>query len=392
MNFSSMQDLLDHLTAWRVPGNAGLIYLNGKEVFTGTSGYADLENKTPMTLDHMLNLYSCSKITTVTAALQLYERGLFLLDDPLYEYIPEYKEMLVKTPDGPVAAPGPITMRHLFTMTAGFNYSSQVPAFQRARELTDGKMDTLTVAKCLASEPLDFAPGAHFQYSLCHDVLAAAVETISGQKFRDYVKEHIFDPLDMTTCVYHNESVRHRMAQQYRYVNSKETDIVKLQSGTINTAAGRLEKMTLDATLVYGPEYDSGGAGITASPRDYVKLGAALANGGKGLTGQRILSAGTVELLKADQLNDTQRVELAKRWAHLYGYGYGLGVRTVVDRAKAGYNGIYDEFGWGGAAGASLFIDTKNNLAMFYGQHMLNPQEGYYQPRVRNVLYKCITG
>ena len=97
-----MRDLMDRLTAWRIPGNAAVVYLDGKEVFSYQSGFADLETKEPITPKHMLNLYSCSKVATVTAALQLYEKGLFLLDDPLYEFLPEFREMTVKQPDGTV--------------------------------------------------------------------------------------------------------------------------------------------------------------------------------------------------------------------------------------------------------------------------------------------------
>ena len=50
------------------------------------------------------------------------------------------------------------------------------------------------------------------------------------------------------------------------------------------------------------------------------------------------------------------------------------------------------EFGWGGAAGASVYVDTDLKLGVFYAHHMLNPQEEYYQPRLRNVLYTCLDG
>jgi hypothetical protein len=138
MNFQAMRDLMDRLTAWRIPGNAAKIYLDGEEVFSYASGYANLETGEKMTPEHMINIYSCSKPATVTAALQLYEKGLFLLDDPLYEFIPEFREMTVKCPDGGVRkAEKPITLRHLFTMTSGFNYRNDLPAFDKARVLTN---------------------------------------------------------------------------------------------------------------------------------------------------------------------------------------------------------------------------------------------------------------
>ena len=93
-------------------------------------------------------------------------------------------------------------------------------------------------------------------------------------------------------------------------------------------------------------------------------------------------------MLKENQLNEHQIKYF--NWPQLRGYGYGLGVRTMIDRVKAGSNGSIGEFGWGGAAGATVLIDTDLNLSMFYTHHMLNPQEEYYQPRLRNVLYSCL--
>lgn len=391
MNFVPMKALMDRLTAWRIPGNAAIVTIEGKEVFAYQSGYADLENKIPFSCDHLLNLYSCSKPATVTAALQLYEKGFFLLDDPLYEFIPEYREITVRSADGTIKkAENPITLRHLFTMTSGLNYRTNVPAISKANSLTGGKMDTLTVVKCLAEEPLDFEPGDRWQYGLSHDVLAAVIEVVSGKRFSTYMQENIFDPLDMRQTRYHNQPVQDQMAQQYRWVDDRQADLVSLQLAAYRDDSGYIQNAGLGNHLEFGPEYDSGGAGIVSSVRDYVKFCSALACGGMGATGERILSPGTVELLKTNQLNDRQLPYL--NWVALRGYGYGLGVRTTLDRAAAGYNGGSGEFGWGGAAGASVYIDTERKAAMVYAHHMLNPQEPYYQPRVRNVLYSCLDG
>ena len=107
------------------------------------------------------------------------------------------------------------------------------------------------------------------------------------------------------------------------------------------------------------------------------------------MNGERILSPATVELLHTNQLSDEQ-MAMNFNWPQLAGYGYGLGVRTMIDKAKGGSNGNLGEFGWGGAAGATVLADTKENLAVFYAHHMLNPHEEYYQPRLRNVVYSCI--
>jgi len=389
MDFTPMKALMDRLTAWRIPGNSISVCLGNEEVFRYQSGFENLETGTRLTPEHLFNIYSCSKVATVTAGLQLYEKGFFLLDDPVYEFIPEYRDLVVQNRDGSVEkAKVPMTMRHLFTMTSGLDYNCSGEVFRKARELTGGKMETLAVAKCLASRPLSFEPGAHWQYSLSHDVLAAVIEVISGKKFRDYMQEKLFAPLDMQETVYHNEAVLDRVAVQYRYENSEEQDLVKLQSEGRQQPVGRAVRVEKTVQHVFGPEYDSGGAGITTSVSDYSKFVSALANGGVGQTGERILSKSTIELLRTNQLNEVQLGDFG--WPQLKGYGYGLGVRTLMDRAKSGSTGNIGEFGWGGAAGATVLVDPDMGLSMFYAHHMLNPQEEYYQPRLRNVLYTCL--
>ena len=386
MDFTALKNFLDALTSWRIPGNGVKVCLEGKEVFSYTSGYANVEKQIPMTLDHFVNIYSCSKVATVTAALQLYEQGKFLLDDPLYAFIPEFKEMYISDEKGLRKAEKPITLRQLFTMTSGLTYNKDTQAFQKARELTEGKMDTLTVIRCLASDPLAFEPGERWKYSLSHDVLAAVVEVISGKRFSQYVQENVFAPLDIK-AVYHNESVQDKMAMQYEYINGKAESHIAQQAGEGSQTDGYYKPVGLQQTSETGPAYDSGGGGITTTISDYSKLCVALANGGVGATGEKILSSGTIDLLRTNQLNEDQLKNF--NWPQLRGYGYGLGVRTLIDKA-AGSTGNLGEFGWGGAAGATVLVDPKLKLSVFYAHHMLNPQEDYYQPRLRNVVYGCI--
>ncbi len=394
MDFQKLKQFMDRLTEEKVPGNAICVYQDGKRVFDYASGYADLETHTPMTGRELLNIYSCSKLTTVTAALQLYEQGVFLLTDPLSEYMPEFRQMDVCTEDGHCEkAKNPITIGNLFSMTAGFNYDIGLLNTEELREQTGGRFDTETVVRSLAKQPLCFEPGTRWQYSLCHDVLAGLVCVLTGKPFRVYVQDNVFDPLDMKETYYHRTpEVESRMASQYTFVEEggELADAVEAQraGGTNNGYFKKVDKSV--GNFVPGCEYDSGGAGIVTAVPDYAKLLAALANGGLGLTGQRILSDATVRLMKTNHL--TAQTAPSFNWDHLAGYGYGLGVRTMIDPVRGGSNSSIGEIGWGGAAGATAIVDTSRRLAVFYSHHMLNPQEGYYQPRLRNVVYSCLEG
>lgn len=393
MDFTNLKTFMDHMTREKCPGNAVQVYLRGQQVFSYASGYADLENQTPMNGTELLNIYSCSKVTTVTAGLQLLEQGKFLLTDPLYEYIPEYRHMALKLPDGTLGeAKNPIRIKDLFCMTTGLSYDRSMLCSKELGALTGGKYDTETAVRYLANMPLDFEPGTKWQYSLSHDVLAGLIAIIAGKPFRQYVKENIFDPLDMKESFYHRTpEIEARMAKQYMFMpaDGREPDLIEAQKcGSTRDGWFRRDAGTEGTigTFVPGPAYDSGGAGIVTSVPDYVKLVAALSMGGTGLTGERILSPAAVELLHTDALTAQNRANYD--W-HA-GYSYGLGVRTLMDKAAAGALSPVGEFGWGGAAGATVIADTKNQLAVFYAHHMLNPQEEYYQPRLRNTVYSCL--
>jgi len=396
MNFEPLKGFMDRLTSWRIPGNEISVCIGNKEVFRYASGYFDYEKKIPMETDKWLfNIYSASKPATVTGAMQLYEKGLFLLDDPLYDFIPEFRDLYIHNPDGSVEkAKNPITLRHLFTMTSGLTYNTNTEGFEKAYKKTGGKMTTLEVAKCIAEDGVVFEPGTDWKYSLSHDVLAAVVEVVSGKKFRDYMKENIFEPLGMRDTCYHNENVLDRVCEQYRYVNSDVTNLVELQASAHNKADGHIvnvgKKISSSIVGKWGSEeLDSGGAGITTSVSDYSKLCGALANGGVGANGERIIAKSTIDLMRTNQLTEEIRKASFRSPQHK-GYGYGLGVRTMIDKAQSGSPGNFGEFGWAGAAGAAVIIDPQVRLSVFYTHHMLNPQEAYYLPRLRNVIYTCI--
>ena len=381
---------MNHLTDIGIPGNAISVYYNNEEVLNYSSGYSDLENKTVMNGKKMLNIYSCSKVVTVVAALQLFEKGKFLMDTPLYEFIPEFRNMSVRKEENEISkAKKNITIGNLFTMTAGLRYIMEQETKDRAMKITNGKMETQTVIKELAKEPLLFEPGEKWNYSFCHDVLAVVVEIISGQKFRHYVKENIFNPLGMNNSCYHRtEEIENNMASQYLLVSENQQDMVTEQKNGVIGNNLNIEKVSLDNSLVFGPEYDSGGAGIITSVDEYALFINALANFGKALNGERILNPSTVELMRKNHLNSDLMKYLG--WSHLVGYGYGLGVRTMVNPVLAGSLSPVGEFGWGGAAGSTVLVDSDRKLGVFYAHHMLNPLESYYQPRLRNAIYESL--
>jgi Beta-lactamase class C and other penicillin binding proteins len=378
MNFKHLEMFLNEITNWRIPGADCAVYYKNRPVFRYCAGYADVKSEKPITTDNLYNLYSASKVITCTAALQLFEKGKYLMSDPVYEYMPEFKEMYINKVNKNggtelVKAKNSIKVQDLFTMSAGFTYELNTPSILAAKEKTDNKCPTREIVKAIAMDPLDFEPGTHWGYSLCHDVLGVFIEVISGMKFGEYLDEYLFKPLEMKdTGFYLTEEKSKRMASQYMF----------------NDEAGIAGEIPLTNGYKLGCEYESGGAGLISSVSDYIKFANALCNKGISQNGYRVLSRHTIDLMRTNHLDEVSLKDF--NWIQMTGYGYGLGVRTMIDKVKGGSLSPIGEFGWGGAAGAYVMIDPENELAVFYAQHLLNNQEPFVHPRIRNLVYSSM--
>ena len=351
--FERLKKFCDSFLDIGIPGFDLVVYKDGECVLRHMNGYSDLENKVKVKGDERYNIYSCSKIITVTAALQLWEKGLFSLEDKLSDYMPEFTEMTVDTGNGIVKAENPILIKQLFEMTAGFSYYCQAPQIKLCAKETSGRCPTVELMKYLAKEPLISEPGEKWLYSLSHDVLAALVEILSGEKFEDYVKKNIFDVLRMSNSTFMlPENEIETISEQYRFEDGKAVNV---------------GKHILSYKL--GTEYASGGAGGISTTDDYIKFL-------EGLRTHKLLKPETLLMMTTNRLNEEQ---IKTFWTKEF-HGYGLGVRCPKGNEK------YTDFGWGGAAGAYAAIDTENGISVYFAMHMLSsPVQG-----LRSMLYRFI--
>lgn len=347
--FTETKKFCDALVAGGVPGLDIAVCQKGKPIFRYQSGYRDLENKIKMDGKERYNIYSCSKPITCVAAMQLWEKGMFSLEDDLAKYMPEFSQMTVKTEGGIRPAKKQIKIRHLFEMTAGFAYDLVSDQLLACREETAGRCQTREVMKYLAKEPLDFEPGDHWSYSLCHDVLAALVEVLSGESFQDYVKTHIFQVAGMqdSTFMLPPEELE-TVAPQYRFADGKVENIGK-----------EIFQFKI------GSQYASGGAGCISTVDDYMKFAEALRLG-------RLIKPQTLALMITPRLTPEQIETFWQKDNHTY----GLGMRCPKGDPR------YEDFGWGGAAGAFLAIDLKRELSLYMGMHILSSPVGALRPYV----------
>ena len=386
MDFTKVTEFLETQKDKGIAGCSCMIFKDDEKVYEHYTGYADIEKQIPVTADTLFRIYSMTKVIVCTAALQLYERGLYNLNDPLSDYMPEFKECKVykAMPDGEVKlqpATRQITVKDLFTMRAGLTYDDAssrtgrdiIEMMKRLEEQYPKRTyTTREFAKQLASVGLAFEPGTHWRYSMCHDVLGAFIEVISGKTLGEYLKENIFDPLGMNDTAFHfGEDKLARLATMYTP-----------KDGTIVPIVHPWDNYGLNSV------YESGGAGLMSTLSDYMKFANTLTRGGSSKDGVRIIGRKTIDLMRSNHLTDEQLKDF--NWFTQLGYGYGLGVRTLIDKAAGGVNSSYGEFGWSGMAGTWVAIDPEEKLTAVYMQQRLPNLEEYTVARLRAAIYGCL--
>jgi len=376
MDFTRVTNFLDSLKNVGIPGSDLAIYLKGKEVYRHQTGYADLESKAPIKPDTIYQFWSMTKVITCVAALQFTEKGVFYMNDPVSDYLPEFKNMNVRyvaDNGGEYIEPAknPLRIVDLFTMSSGLTYN-WTPSLEKLGKKTKNNYTLEEFVTALSKDPLYFEPGTHWHYSMSHDVLGRLVEVLSGKTLGEYFEENIFKPLDMSDTSFRLPKKKEkRLVSFYEYSDNKHK---KMEN--------RIMRFDEEA------KFESPGGGLLSTVEDYSKFANTLCAGGITPGKHRLISNATIELMRTNHLCQTRMNDY--NWPHHNGYGYGLGVRTMVDKAKGGSNGNLGEYGWSGMAGTILLIDPSCDLTYVYAQQLTPSKEEYTAPRLRNVIYSCL--
>ncbi len=356
----------------RVAGVATYIARKGQVLHRQYEGYADLDKGLPLGDGTIYRMYSMTKLITAVAALQLYERGLFRMQDPVDDILPGFKDhkVFVKTSGGTwdiVPAKRPVTFLDLFTMRSGLSYpSTPDPAGQALQEALkaypSGTLTTQQYMNLAGSLPLAFHPGESFLYGLSIDALGAAVEVISGKRLGAYMQEHIFAPLGMTDSGF--------VLTEAQAARLSEIHCPK-DGALVSGIAGGLFDVRDPLTQ---PQYEAGGGGLYCSLDDYARFAHMLLREGT-LDGVRMLGRKTVALMRTNHVTPEQ-----SEHRRTSGYGYGLGVRVMLEPEKAGINGSLGEWGWEGMGGTWVSIDPQEDMVILFlaqqypgNQHLLVP-------------------
>ena len=345
------------------PCGVVMVARKGKVVFFDKCGYQDVENAKPVQDDTIFRMYSMTKPVTGVAVMILYEEGKFQLDDPISKYLREFSHMeVLNEKTGKRVDAQPITVKHLLTHTSGLIYGSPDSPNPVGRMYGDAgigpnccvsdaeSLDEWT--KKLAKIPLIAQPGTQWNYGVSMDVLARLVEVWSGKSFDTFLRERIFEPLDMRDTGFHVPTEKHdRLSVLYDKNEDGDVVIDHLENRAFLSPA----------------KFPMGGTGLVSTPRDYFRFLQMLVDRGE-FNGVRILAPKTVELMTRDHLPksmganpfaeepETESNPLDRK----HGFGFTVRVYMNPEQGKTTY------YTWGGHAGTSFFILPQEEMSYLF--------------------------
>jgi CubicO group peptidase (beta-lactamase class C family) len=314
----------------------------------------------PMRRDTIFRISSMTKPITAVAAMILVEECRLRLDDPVDSFLPELADRrVVRRLDAPlddtVPARRPISLRDLLTFRLGFGSMMAPPgSYPIQQAISDLRLggdgppqpahtpDTDEWLRRLGSLPLMYQPGERWLYNTSSDVLGALVARASGQPFEAFLRERIFEPLDMPDTAFRYTG---RQAERLASVHARRD--------------GKLEATPRDLSQVV---YFSGAGGLSASVEDYLQFAQMLLNGGE-LNGHRLLGPRTVEMMTANHTGDMVNGQFGRP---ARGMGFGLGMQVVLDPIAAELAVSKGAISWPGGSGVAHWIEPAEQLVSIF--------------------------
>ncbi|HEX3792696.1 MAG TPA: serine hydrolase domain-containing protein [Pseudonocardiaceae bacterium] len=371
-------------------GAISLVARHDQVVHFETYGNRDVERGKPVTPDTIFRIFSMTKPVASIGLMKLYEEGRFQLNDPVSDYIPEFADLKVfaggTADDHEVRDPArPMTVRDLLMHTSGLgNFAGKNPIgelYRRAGLRGSDSEGTLAdqVTK-LARIPLLVDPGSRWIYGISTDLVGYLCEVLSGQRFDQYLRERILDPLGMVDTDF-----------------TVPADKVERLAANYGRQDGSPHYRLIDdpATSPYTrpSSYLSGSGGLVSTISDYLRFTRMLARGGE-LDGVRVLGSRTLRFMTANHLPNGQDLATMARnggESQREGHGFGLGFGVLLDQTVAQTIGTAGEFFWGGAASTAFFVNPTEDLIMIF-LTQLRPSASYpIRRQLRAAVYSSIT-
>ena len=350
--------LAQSVDSQRIAGAVALVLKDGQVVYERAVGWRDREARAPMAPDAIFRIASQTKAITSTAVMMLVEEGRIALGDPVSRWLPSFARTTVasRADTGRTTVPARrrITVFDLLTHTAGISYGTDahVAARYRAAGLgpaagfgwytADKDEPICETMDRLGTLPFVEQPGEKWVYGYNTDLLGCMVERASGMPLDRFIRERITGPLGMRdTDFFVPREKAGRFATLYRSDSTGRA----VRADTGQRGQGH---------YVDGPRRSfAGGAGLTATARDYARFLEALRRGGA-LDGVRLLSPRSVALMTTNQVGERYATD---------GRGFGLAFATV-DRLGADGFASVGSWSWGGAYATTYRVDPSQGLVL----------------------------
>ncbi|MDQ2906146.1 MAG: beta-lactamase family protein [Chloroflexota bacterium] len=345
-----------------VPGLITLVSRRG-EVHVDVIGTQAFEESTPMRRDSIFRISSMTKPIIAVATMILVEECTLWLDEPVDALLPELAErQVLRRLDGPldetIKASRPITVRDLLTLRMGFGQLMAPPdAYPILKAANDQQIGMGPPSpsqmpppdewiRRLGRLPLMHQPGEQWMYNTGSDVLGVLIARVSGQPLETFLRERIFEPLDMQDTSF----------------SVPEASLDRLTTTYWRDPTSG--KLTMYDEAVGGqwsrpPAFPSGAGGLVSTIDDYLAFGQMMLSQGKH-NGVRILSRPSVETMTTDQLTPEQKAVsgLFPGFFDSQGWGFGVSVITRRDDIAA----VPGRYGWDGGMGTSWYCDPRENM------------------------------
>ena len=383
-----------YIAPGKIAGCEVAVGRHGHLAYHASLGLRDRERATPLGDDTIYRIFSMTKPIVSIALMQLFEQGMFQLDDPVARVVPSWRHHRVWVSgrgDDMITEPAhrPISFRDLLSHTSGLTYGGVLPGMgdqhpideiYRGLQIRSSGVPT-TMAEFmdkLGQVPLRFQPGTAYMYSLATDACGALVELMSGQSLPEYLREHILGPLGMHDTAFQVAPDKaHRFAANYARMPDKTTTL-----------------LDDPATSAYlrPPAFVSGGGGLTGTLADYTRFCEMLRRRGE-LDGHRIIGPRTLSLMRMNHLPGSKDlaaldVELLTQYGNV-GVGFGLGFASTIDQVATGAL-TRGDFYWGGAASTAFWVDDVEDLWVVFMTQLMPSGTFDFRGQLRSLVYSAI--
>ena len=360
----------------------------GQLAYNNFYGVRDIEEGSPVVEDGIYRIYSMTKLVTTVAALALYEKGAFQLDDPVDKFVDEFRDARVfisgrKDSINSVEAETPMTIRQLMNHTSGLTYGAFDPGpvgqLMRSGKIDFGNLQANLgdTVRRLASIPLCFQPGSQWRYGVSTDVLGYVIEVVTGKTLLQVFDELIFKPLNMNDTFF--EVPINKVKKFCSLYTRTKSESLKLLE------CSRSSRFCKPVNMY------SGGGGLISSMRDYLVFLEMIRCGGR-YDDAQILGRKTVELMLRNHLSGDMASMGQPTFSEMpmEGIGFGLGGAILLDPAKAQILGSEGEFTWGGMASTAFWIDPKEELSVVFMTQLI-PSSCYpIRRELRVLVYQAL--